>query len=84
MYSDTPRLALPSDTDAISETLAEAMHDDPVTAWVIPSPDRRRLLPRPAHGCGESAGGNLAAAVALRAMTEWMASLIGRWRPGSR
>jgi ribosomal protein S18 acetylase RimI-like enzyme len=45
MYSDTPRLALPSDTDAISETLAEAMHDDPVTAWVIPSPDRRRLLP---------------------------------------
>lgn len=45
MNSDTPRLAFPSDTDTIIETLAEALHDDPVTAWVIPGPDRRMLLP---------------------------------------
>jgi ribosomal protein S18 acetylase RimI-like enzyme len=43
----TIRRAVPEELSVVSTVLSRAFHDDPVTRWAIPEPDRRRrLLPR--------------------------------------
>jgi ribosomal protein S18 acetylase RimI-like enzyme len=43
----TVRKALPAELPAVSGVLSRAFHDDPVSQWAIPDPDRRRQsLPR--------------------------------------
>jgi hypothetical protein len=43
----TVRKALPEELPAVSGVLSRAFHDDPVSQWAFPDPDRRRqLLPR--------------------------------------
>ena len=41
-YPDTIRRATPSDLPALSETLADALQDDPVISWLFPSEHDRR------------------------------------------